>query len=221
MIRNLLRYMGLAVILIFITSDLSAHPINLSMEDQPVTDVFGYYIRLGFLHILPLGFDHILFVVSLFLLDPRLKTVLLQASCFTVAHSITLALTALGFITPDPRIIEPLITLSIAFMAVENLLTGSVSRWRYMLIVIFGMVHGMGFASALAETGLPRDALFTSLTGFNIGVELGQITILISAWLLVKYAVNDKGWYTKKIAGPLSLLIAVSAGIWTIERIIG
>src|SRR6185503_8130840 len=141
----------------------SAHTINYDVQSLSSTGIAGYYIKLGFMHILPLGFDHILFILGIFFLNPNLKSTLLQATAFTLAHSITLGMAAAGVIHPLPSVIEPIIALSIAFIAIENIFVTSL-KWRRILVVFgFGLVHGMGFAGALAEIGLPQDNLLNSI----------------------------------------------------------
>ena len=112
-------------------------------------------------HILPKGLDHILFVLGIFLLSPRWKTMLLQVTAFTVAHSITLGLSIYGIVSLPSRIVEPLIALSIAYVAIENLLTRELKPWRLALVFMFGLLHGLGFAGVLRELGLPREEFLT------------------------------------------------------------
>ena len=127
------------------------------------------YLWLGYTHILPQGLDHILFVIGLFLLSPRLKTLLLQVTAFTIAHSITLGLSMYGIVSLPPRVVEPLIALSIAYVAIENLLTRELKPWRVALVFTFGLLHGLGFAGVLRELGLPRAEFLTALLTFNAG----------------------------------------------------
>jgi hypothetical protein len=183
------------------------------------TDIAFIYLKLGFTHIIPLGFDHILFVLGLFLLSPKLKTVLWQATAFTVAHSITLGLGMYGVISPPTDIVEPIIALSILFVAIENLMTDKLNRFRLAIVFAFGLIHGMGFASALQGLGLPARAFFSSLLTFNIGVELGQITIILLAYLLVGRWAGEKPWYRQRIVIPASCIIGIIACYWTYERI--
>ncbi|MDQ3050270.1 MAG: HupE/UreJ family protein [Bacteroidota bacterium] len=196
-----------------------AHTINYSMEIKPIDTVIGFYTWLGFLHIIPHGLDHILFVLSLFLLDSRLKPVILQASCFTVAHTVTLILSSKGIIEPPEKAIEIIISASIVFVALENIFIGTLKPWRYFIIFVFGLIHGMGFATALNETGLPRNAFYTSLISFNVGVELGQIAVIMIAYFLVGKWFSHEVWYKKRIVYPASALIALIACYWTFERI--
>ena len=117
------------------------------------------YIRLGFVHIVPEGLDHILFVLGLFFLSTQLRPLLVQVTAFTIAHSITLALGLYGVVRIAPSIVEPLIALSIVYVAVENIATSKLSPWRPFVVFAFGLLHGLGFAGILQELGLPRNAL--------------------------------------------------------------
>ena len=194
------------------------HTINYTLEKAPVNDVVWFYLKLGVTHIVPLGFDHILFVISLCLLNTRFKTILWQATAFTVAHTITLALSMKGVIRLPAGIVEPLIALSIMFVAVENILLSELKAWRIAIVFMFGLVHGMGFASALNEIGLPRNKFFTSIFSFNVGVEIGQVSIIMLMFLLVVLPFGKKTWYKKGIVYPLSVFIALIAAYWTLER---
>jgi hypothetical protein len=196
----------------------SAHPLTEGLEKLPATGVAWAYLKLGFTHILPLGYDHVLFVIGLYMLNPRLKTVAWQATIFTVAHSITLGLAMLGVIDPPAYIIEPIIALSIAFIALENLITDQLQWGRTLIIFAFGLIHGCGFAGVLGELGLPSNHFFTSLLSFNVGVELGQLTVIVITYLLVGRWFGQKTWYRRRVVFPVSILIAVVALYWTIER---
>lgn len=196
-----------------------AHTINYELEKAPAGDVVWYYLKLGVSHIVPYGLDHILFVVSLCILNTKFNTILWQATAFTLAHTITLALSIKGFIKMPTDIVEPLIALSIAFVAVENILLSELKAWRIAIIFMFGLVHGMGFASALNEIGLPRNKFFTSIFSFNAGVELGQISVITLVFLLLILPFGKKAWYKQLIVYPLSGLIALIALFWTFQRI--
>ncbi len=208
-----------ALILVFVSTTASAHTINYALEGQPASQIFSYYLSLGYQHILPQGLDHILFVVGLYLLSPRLKDVLWQATAFTVAHTLTLILSMKNLIVAPPALIEPIIALSIVFIAVENMFSARLQSGRILIVFLFGLVHGMGFASALNELGLPRDAFFSSLLTFNIGVELGQITVILACWLAFGKWFSTEIWYRKRIVLPMSFAIAAIALVWTFERI--
>ncbi len=208
---------GLILLMLPFTS--LGHTINYDLEKAPAGDVVWYYLKLGISHIVPYGLDHILFVVSLCLLNTKFKTILWQATAFTVAHTITLALSMKGIIKMPIDIVEPLIALSIAFVAIENILLSELKAWRVAIIFMFGLVHGMGFASALNEIGLPRNKFFTSIFSFNVGVELGQISVIILVFLLLILPFGKKAWYKQVIVYPLSAIIALVALFWTFQRI--
>ncbi len=160
-------------------------------------ETFIDYIPVGFDHIVPKGLDHILFVLGLFFLAARFRPLLLQVSLFTVAHTITLALAALGytqFIDDFTQgslgvafidIVEPLIALSIAYVAIENIFMKGISPWRPFVIFVFGLLHGLGFASVLGEFGLPDDTFVAALIGFNVGVEVGQLAVIAAMFFFV------------------------------------
>ena len=179
-----------------------------------------HYLQLGFTHVIPLGYDHILFILCLFFYTSKLKTVLLQCTIFTIAHSLALGLSASGIVIYNSNIIEPLIALTILFTAIENILFAQKSAFRYLLIFIFGLIHGLGFATALKEIGIPKEQFFISLLSFNIGVELGQISIILGAYYLISKWFSNKIWYKQRIVYPISTIIACVALYWTIERIL-
>jgi len=177
------------------------------------------YLKLGFTHILPNGLDHMLFVLGIYLLSGRARTVLYQVSAFTVAHSITLGLSMYGLVTVSPRIVEPLIAISIAYVAIENIFLSELKSWRVALVFAFGLLHGMGFAGALKELGLPRSEFLTALLTFNVGVEAGQLAVIGAAFLFVGWHCANRTWYRSRIVVPASAAIAVTAVYWTIERL--
>jgi hypothetical protein len=183
-------------------------------------EIARQYLWLGYTHILPKGLDHILFVLGIFLLSPRWKTMLLQVTAFTVAHSITLGLSIYGIVSLPSRIVEPLIALSIAYVAIENLVTRELKPWRLALVFTFGLLHGLGFAGVLRELGLPREEFLTALVTFNLGVEGGQVTVIAAALLVVAPFMN-KGWYRQRVVIPASIVIAAIALYWTVTRLSG
>lgn len=197
----------------------SAHVIRYELDKMEPGQVFWEYLKLGFEHIIPLGLDHILFILCIFFLNKNLKSIILQASMFTLAHSITLALAAYGVINPPANVVEPLIALSIVLLAVENIFVTKVQPWRMAVVFLFGLIHGMGFASVLGELGIPRYAFFSALLAFNIGVELGQIAIILGMYLLVNRLFANKIWYRRRIVIPASVVIGLIAAYWTIERV--
>jgi hypothetical protein len=208
----------LTVFTLLIPQAADAHAANAQLENLSRSDIFLVYLKLGFTHILPLGLDHILFIISLFLLSPKLKTIIWQATAFTVAHSITLGLAMNGMISSPSHIVEPIIALSILFVAVENIITDKLKATRIVIVFAFGLIHGLGFAGVLTDLGLPKREFFNALISFNIGVELGQVLIILVAWFLVGKWFNEKQWYRPKFVTPLSAMIALVALYWTIER---
>ena len=177
------------------------------------------YTLLGFKHIIPKGLDHILFVLALFLLSPKLRPLVLQISIFTLAHTITLFLGALKIITIPAIIIEPIIALSICFIAIENLFTENIRRTRPYIIFIFGLLHGLGFAGILNEIGISTNLFVVSLISFNVGVELGQISVIILSYILIALLFQKKSWYRNRVTKPISIIIASIGFYWFIQRL--
>ena len=210
---------ALLILLLLLGKALFAHAVNEDLEKAATSDVIWFYLQLGIKHILPWGMDHILFVTALCLLNKTWKTALWQATAFTLAHSLTLALSMKTSVVIPADIVEPLIALSIVFVAVENILIGELGRWRLLLVFIFGLVHGLGFAAGLREIGLPRTQFLTSIISFNLGVELGQLVVILFCFLLVLIPFAGKPGYKKMVMNPLSILIGSIAAYWTIQRI--
>jgi len=183
--------------------------------------IAGRFVRQGFRHILPLGPDHVLFVLGVFLLSPRLRTVLVQLSAFTVAHSITFGLSMYGVVALPPAIVEPAIALSIAYVAVENLTTSQLRRHRVALVFAFGLLHGLGFAGALSALALPRSQFLLALVGFNVGVEAGQISVVVLALAASAPWHRSPNNYRRFVLVPASLAIAAVGIVWTIARVVG
>jgi hypothetical protein len=177
------------------------------------------YIAIGFSHIVPKGLDHILFVLGLFFLSPAVRALLWQVSAFTLAHTVTLALSALGVVSISPDIVEPLIAATIVFVAVENIFVKKLHAWRPPIVLGFGLLHGLGFASVLTTFGLPQGGFFAALIGFNIGVELGQLAVIGGAFLVVGFWFRRKTWYRAAIAIPASGVIAAVGLFWFVERV--
>jgi hypothetical protein len=204
-------------------------------EVKPILDARGkprgtlstaaLYIAIGVGHILPGGLDHILFVLALFLSSRRVRDLVLQISAFTVAHTATLALAAAGMIAPPATLVEPLIAATIAFVAIENLFLEGMPGWRPLLVFVFGLVHGLGFAGFFGELGLPEGQFWSALIGFNIGVEIGQVAVVIAAALLVfcarRYvtAIRPQDAYRRYVVLPASFAIAVTGIAWIVQRI--
>jgi hypothetical protein len=212
------KIIGLCLLLFCFNSSF-AHVIVQELDKMSNTDAAITYLGIGYKHILPLGFDHILFILSLFLLSPKLKPIILQSTAFTVAHSVTLILASYNVIHPPSKIIEPLIAISIVYVALENIFSPKLKPSRIGVVFLFGLVHGMGFAGALSQMGLPQHAYLISLIMFNVGVELGQLTVILLAWFLLAKWFADNPFYRSRIVIPLSLVIVVIAGYWTLQRI--
>jgi hydrogenase/urease accessory protein HupE len=187
---------------------------------RPVTEVVFSYISIGFEHIVPKGTDHILFIVGIFLLSTRLKPLLWQVTMFTVAHTLTLALSMKDIVSLPANIVEPLIALSIAYVGIENIFAHSLHKSRLVLVFLFGLLHGLGFAGVLSDFGMPPNAFATALISFNVGVELGQITVILLAYLVVGIWFRHKSWYHQRITVPGSLIISIIGLYWTYDRIV-
>jgi len=201
----------------------SAHP-DLMGYRSPVSKlaVAGTYIREGIGHIFG-GTDHILFVLGLLLLGGTLKSLIKTVTAFTLAHSITLTVAATGLWNPSPRIIEPLIALSIVAIAAENLRRINVKVIRDLrpwFAFGFGLIHGFGFAGALAEVGLPKDALGVALASFNIGVEIGQVTIVLAAAPALALLASKKPMINKRLVFAGSAFIGVCGAFWFVSRVL-
>lgn len=185
---------------------------------KPSQERFLLFIKAGIEHIIPKGLDHILFVLGLFFSSIFLRKLLWQVTAFTLAHTITLALAALDIVQIPASVIEPLIALSIVWIAVENCVFKQTSKWRPPIIFGFGLLHGLGFASVLSEYGLPQGSFMSSLLAFNIGVEVGQLLVLVAAAILVWF-IRHKKWYRQRIQIPASIMIALVGLFWFFERI--
>jgi hydrogenase/urease accessory protein HupE len=189
----------------------------------PVTAVsehsFIAFLGLGIEHILT-GYDHLLFLFALLVVCRDLRSILTVISCFTVAHSITLALAVLEIVRLPGRIVEPLIAASIAYVGVENLVQGGSPRWRWLITLSFGLIHGLGFADALREFGIGSagSGIVLPLVGFNLGVEIGQLSvaaiILPLLWCLRKHPV-----IMHRLVPVCSVSIVIAGSYWMIERI--
>jgi hypothetical protein len=201
----------------FLQAGTASQPIAIEGVQQSTMQVLSNYVEAGFLHVLPLGLDHILFVVGLFLLSPRLRPLLWQVSAFTLAHTITLALGATGTVELPSAPVEFLIAASIAYVAIENLFTSRLRPWRPALVFGFGLLHGLGFAGVLAEFGLPQEHFVLALVAFNIGVEIAQLTVIGLCFVAVGWAMN-RTWYRAGVVAPASLGITAMAFYWMLER---
>ena len=193
---------------------------NEKQEVKTSVDVFFDYIVAGFYHILPKGLDHILFVLGLLFLTPKFLPLAMQISTFTVAHTITLATSALGIFTISGRVVEPLIALSIVYIAYENIFKTRLTRYRIITIFVFGLLHGLGFASVLKTFGLPDNNFIWALIGFNLGVELGQITLVLVAFSILTPIFKTKKQFRIYVTIPGSLILGIFGLWWVLERIL-
>lgn len=177
----------------------------------------GAYLLIGVEHIL-LGFDHLVFLFGLILVGGRLRSLVAVVTAFTLAHSVTLALAVLGVWAPPPSLVEPAIALSIAYVGAENFFVKDAEkRWR--ITAPFGLIHGFGFAGALAAVGVPREDAPAVLLLFNLGVELGQLAVLAVA-LPVLLALRKKGWLDARVTHGLSLVVVALGLFWLVERLL-
>ncbi|SLN16329.1 hypothetical protein PSJ8397_00410 [Pseudooctadecabacter jejudonensis] len=177
----------------YLTGGLSEE-VDLNVGAQMTAlQAFARFIPVGVEHIVPLGLDHILFVLGLFFLSTRVRPLVWQVTAFTAAHTVTLALATLGYVNiPEDNmwIVEAIIAASIVYIAVENIFTDGLNPWRPAIIFGFGLLHGLGFASVLGAYGLPDGAVLPALLGFNIGVELGQLLCIAVAFVIVVAALR-------------------------------
>lgn len=192
-----------------------------SAEDQRgIGEIAAAYVVLGIEHILG-GFDHLLFVIALLFLVSFNRRLLLTITAFTVAHSLTLALSALGWLTLRSPPVEASIALSIMLVAGEALNREATlsRRWPALVAFLFGLVHGLGFAGALAEIGLPQHHLFIALLTFNVGVELGQLLVIGAAYVVYRSLV---AWPKFALARtPALYVVGAMAAYWSIDRVVG
>ncbi|TQV88568.1 HupE/UreJ family protein [Aliikangiella coralliicola] len=177
------------------------------------------YTKLGVEHILPMGLDHLAFVLALLLSSTAFRPLLIQISLFTLAHSVTLILGVLGILVLEGTWVEVAIAFSIVFVAIENIFLKSLTYWRPLIVFCFGLLHGLGFAGALSELGVPEDHFVSALLGFNLGVEIGQLSFALIVFLML-YKSIKKDWYKHFVVIPGSLMIACLGSYWVIERII-
>jgi hypothetical protein len=195
--------------------------IGKGFDQRTMVDVLLEYTALGFTHIVPLGLDHILFVLGLFLLSTRMAPLLIQVTAFTVAHTLTLALSVYGVVSLPSSVVEPLIAASIVYVAVENILTPNLKPWRALVVFGFGLLHGLGFAGVLVEVGLPHGQFVPALVSFNVGVELGQLAVIALAYLAVGMWGRNKTWYRPRVVIPASATVAAVGLFWTVQRVLG
>jgi len=196
------------------------YPLDRPPPEPSRLDVVGQYLRLGFEHIVPLGLDHVLFVLGLFLLNTAWRPLLAQVTAFTAAHTLALGLSIYAVVGLPPSVVEPLIALSIAWVAFENVVTDQLKPWRPAIVFGFGLLHGLGFAGVLARLGLPRGEFLTALLSFNAGVELGQLAVILVAFAVLG-TFRGRDWYRSRVTVPLSIAIGLIGSYWAVERVFG
>jgi hypothetical protein len=203
----------------------------LAMEPPGAWPTLRQYLVDGTWHIW-IGFDHILFLLSLLLpavlvragnhwepapsLKRSLVEVLKVVTAFTLAHSITLSLAALQVISLPSRIVESTIAASVAFAALNNL-RGTIEKKRWVMAFVFGLIHGFGFASVLADLGLPQGALALALVGFNVGVEIGQLAI-VAVFVPIAFVLRRTRFYRHGVLTFGSVAVAIVAAYWFAQR---
>jgi len=180
---------------------------------------WGRFFHLGYVHILPRGLDHILFVLGLCLAASSLARLFIQITAFTAAHTLTLGLASKGWVSLSPSVVEPLIAASIVWIAFENTRKGEPPSWRWIPVFAFGLVHGLGFAGILLDSGLPAGLFLSSLFAFNLGVEAGQLTV-VGVVLSLLWRIRKMKWYRSRVLIPGSLLIGAAGAFWTLERVL-
>jgi len=176
------------------------------------------FVPSGIQHIL-IGPDHILFLIGLLLLGGGWKALVRIVTAFTIGHSITLSLAALGIVSPPARLIEPAIALSIVFVGADNLVRGRGRDVRAWIALVFGLVHGFGFANVLREFGLPREALGWSLFSFNVGVEIGQLAIVLVVATLLAAIRRRSDAIGYRVAYTGSVVVIAAGSYWFVERV--
>lgn len=186
---------------------------------QSTPEVIASYIVFGFEHIVPKGLDHILFIVGLFLLSTHLSPLLWQVTMFTLAHTITLGLSMNNIVDLPANVVQPLIALSIAYVGIENILARELHKSRLALVFMFGLLHGLGFAGVLSDFGLPKNDFALALISFNVGVELGQLTVILMAFVFLRIWFQNTRIYRKIVIIPGSMTISVIGFYWFLERL--
>jgi hypothetical protein len=174
------------------------------------------FFGLGLEHILT-GYDHLVFLLALILVGGSLRSLLVVVTAFTLAHSLTLSLAVLGVWAPSPRLIEPAIALSIAYVGIENWFVRDAAR-RWMITFPFGLVHGFGFAGALQEVGLPSAQVPVALAAFNVGVEAGQVAVLL-LFLPGVLWLGRRQWFAGSGLRVVSAAITVAGLCWFVSRV--
>ncbi|MDQ1908989.1 HupE/UreJ family protein [Paenibacillus sp. GD4] len=181
-----------------------------------VLSLILYYLDLGLEHIIT-GYDHLLFLLALIIVSKKFAEVLKIVTAFTVAHSITLTLAAIGWIPANPNWIEAGIALTICYVAIENFFV-TPPGWRWMITFLFGLIHGIGFATAISDIGFDQKYFITSLVSFNVGIELGQLACVALVLPILIMLQKKERYYTFVFRGA-SASIFVIAALWFVDRL--
>lgn len=205
----------------YLASGGTSNAFSLAIKAPPaVTDVITTYVHSGIIHIIPDGLDHILFVIGLLAYSLSGRALIWQVSLFTVAHTLTLGLASLGWVTISGDVVEPLIALSIAWIGIENMRQKKpgLRLSRAVVVFGFGLLHGLGFASVLSDFGLPNTAFIVGLVSFNVGVEIGQLLIVLPIFFAIK-ALKLSPWaFRRGFQLPVSVAISAIGLFWVAER---
>ena len=190
------------------------------IKKQSIFQIIKNYMIIGFKHIVPLGLDHILFILGIYLVIYSFKDLFVRISIFTLAHTFSFALSSLSIIIISPKIIEPLIALSITYIAIENIFFKNSNFRRLLLIFCFGLIHGLGFSYMLNDYVTDYQNFLISMISFNLGVELGQLFLVFIFFILFGLWFKKKKWYRKVFVIPLSCIMAIISIFWFFERIL-
>jgi hydrogenase/urease accessory protein HupE len=185
---------------------------------QGLFAVFQKFVPAGIHHIL-IGPDHLLFLVGLLLLGGSIRRLAMVVTAFTIAHSITLSLAALRILTPPSNIIEPAIALSIVYVGADNLLAQGGRDVRAWIAFAFGFIHGFGFANVLGEMGLPDKSLGWSLFSFNVGVEIGQLAVVVVVASVFALVRSRSEWARRQLVFAGSIVVMLAGAYWFVERV--
>jgi hydrogenase/urease accessory protein HupE len=185
---------------------------------QGVAAVIRRFVPSGIHHIL-IGPDHLLFLVGLLLLGGGIRKLAIVVTAFTVAHSITLSLSALNIVSPPSRLIEPAIALSIVYVGTDNLLVKDGRDVRKWIAFAFGFIHGFGFASVLREMDLPPRALGWSLFSFNLGVEIGQLLVVVTVASALAMLRSRSEIASRRLTVAGSIVVIVAGTFWFVQRV--
>jgi hypothetical protein len=202
---------------VIFNADTEAHTYYLGTT-QGAIEVMKTFIPSGIHHIL-IGPDHILFLIGLLLLGGTWGALVRIVTAFTAGHSITLSLAALNIVTPPATLIEPAIALSIVFVGADNLVRGDGRDLRAWVALAFGLVHGFGFANVLREFGLPSEALGWSLFSFNVGVEIGQLAIVLLVASALAAIRRYSATVAQRVAFAGSIVVIAAGTYWFVERV--